>query len=154
MADFGNAYLLLLSHKYFRWQNYKSQNFVKLKTCEIEFHEIFCITITYYYYISGGKTKSLKIEPCSPSLIVKPQDISECETFEGRAFLKWVTHTLANDDYLKMQLTEQDLKFIGRQFGSLLLNAKLVNEMNDKNNSTTNLIGSNVEDQNTVLFRV
>ena len=127
---------------------------MKLKTCEIEFHEIFCIITYYYYNISGGKTKSLKIEPCSPSLIVKPQDISECETFEGRAFLKWVTHTLANDDYLKMQLTEQDLKFIGRQFGSLLLNAKLVNEMNDKNNSTTNLIGSNVEDQNTVLFRV
>ena len=121
------------------------------------FQEIFfCIIIIIItFYISGGKTKSLKVEPCSPSLIVKPQDVSECETFEGRAFLKWVTHTLANDDYLKMQLTEQDLKFIGRQFGSLLLNAKLVNEMNDKNNATTtNISSSNLEDQNIVLFRV
>ena len=84
---------------------------------------------------------------------MKPQDVSECESFEGRAFLKWVTHTLANDDYLKMQLTEQDLKFIGRQIGNLLVNAKLVNEMNDKNN-TTNISSNNVEDQNTVLFRV
>ena len=129
--------------------------FVNLNYIPI-FHEIFfCIIIIITFYISGGKTKSLKVEPCSPSLIVKPQDVSECETFEGRAFLKWVTHTLANDDYLKMQLTEQDLKFIGRQFGSLLLNAKLVNEMNDKNNATTtNISSSNLEDQNIVLFRV
>ena len=135
--------------------NYGWEIFVKLNYIPI-FHEIFfCIIIIITFYISGGKSKCLKIEPCSPSLIVKPQDVSECETFEGRAFLKWVTHTLANDDYLKMQLTEQDLKFIGRQFGSLLLNAKLVNEMNDKNNATTtNISSSNLEDQNTVLFRV
>ena len=130
-------------------------NFREIELYSYISRDFFCIIIIITFYISGGKTKSLKVEPCSPSLIVKPQDVSECETFEGRAFLKWVTHTLANDDYLKMQLTEQDLKFIGRQFGSLLLNAKLVNEMNDKNNATTtNISNSNLEDQNIVLFRV
>ena len=85
---------------------------------------------------SGGKSK-LKVEPLITQS-VKPLDVSECDTFEGRAFLKWVTHTLANDDYFKMQLTEQDLKFIGRQIGTLLVSAKVVKEMDDKNHNEEN----------------
>ena len=42
------------------------------------------------------------------------KNLSECDTFEGRSFVKWIAHTLASDHYLKVQLTEQDLKFIGK----------------------------------------
>ena len=32
--------------------------------------------------------------------------------FSGLAFVKWISHTLLSDAYLKVQLTDQDIKFI------------------------------------------
>jgi len=37
-------------------------------------------------------------------------DVTDCETFEGSHLIKWVAKTLGEDDQLKMQLTEQDLR--------------------------------------------
>ena len=65
-----------------------------------------------------------KLDPIKTSI-----DITECDTFEGKAFLKWVVHTLDKDNYLKMQLTEQDMKFVGKQLGGLLWKSGILKEL-------------------------
>ena len=37
-------------------------------------------------------------------------DVSDCESFEGSMLVRWVSNYLADDDQLKMQLTDQDFR--------------------------------------------
>ena len=55
--------------------------------------------------------------------------------FLGLAFVKWISHTLLSDAYLKVQLTDQDIKFIGKQIGSLLLTAEVIKDLEGSQNS-------------------
>ena len=55
--------------------------------------------------------------------------------FSGLAFVKWISHTLLSDAYLKVQLTDQDMKFIGKQIGSLLLTAEVIKDLEGSQNS-------------------
>ena len=80
------------------------------------------------------KAASINFE--APIAKKKPENItklnlSEVDTFEGRAFSKWIAQTLSGDNYLKVQLTEQDLKFIGKQIGTLLLTAEVIKSLED-----------------------
>ena len=43
---------------------------------------------------------------------------------------------MASDTYFKVQLTEHDLKFIGKQIGSLLLTAEVIKDLENDNHSS------------------
>ena len=56
-------------------------------------------------------------------------DFREMEKFEGRLFISWIAANLSQDNYLKIMMTEQDLKFVGGFFGTLLLRAGVMKAM-------------------------
>jgi len=45
-----------------------------------------------------------------------------CDKFEGKLLLNWFTSCFNDDNYLKITLTNQDFRFIARQFGNQLIN--------------------------------